>query len=310
MGIADPGLVEIVRDFAEAYQLMRNVIARYRAGELEFEQLQELVGDDEGSVLFRLKERCHAQFRTARSETALATHREALFDLAVGSLFHEAMKFRESFYQLQVYGPKVRALRSEADPDAAQLFEEFERILVAVSGRLEEGLQEAESLLDQTVRQLRVLLVVHRDNGFVSRFLVENEPLVEEIFKVSLDALFAEVQGSAAEGFCAAGRSYLLSGYYDDAIDAFAAARARGGDTAELERLTAYARGMAAYLGRDYAQSVAYLTKWAEATQDDPPELHRLAQDAVSRVGQFVIGDERADVEAAAAALLERLAPA
>lgn len=309
MGTCDQGLVEIVRDFARAYQLMRNVITRYRAGALEFEQLQELVGDDESSVLYRLKERCHALFRTDRSETALANHREVLFDLAIGSLFHEAMKFRESFYQREVYGPKVRALRSEADPGAAQLFEEFEKILEVVSRRLQEGLQEAESLLDQTVQQLRVLIVVHRENGFVSRFLVENEPLVEEIFKVSLDALFAEIHGSAAEGFSAAGRSYLLSGYYDEAIGAFAAARQRGGDTAELERLTAYARGMAAYLRRDYAQSVAHLTEWAESAQGDPPELYRLAQDAVSRVGSFAIGDERESVEAAAAALLGRLSP-
>jgi tetratricopeptide (TPR) repeat protein len=306
MGIADQGLAEIVRDFAQAHQLMRRVIARYRAGELEFEQLQEMVGDDESSVLYRLKERCHALFRTGRNETGLANHREALFDLAVGSLFHEAMKFRESFYQREVYGPKVRSLRSEADPDAAQLFEEFEKILEVVSRRLQEGLHEAESLLDQTVQQLRVLLVVHPENGFVSRFLVESEPLVEEIFSVSLDALFAEIHGSAAEGFSAAGRSYLLSGYYGEAIDAFAAARERGGDTAELERLTAYARGMTAYLGRDYAQSVAHLTEWAEVARDDPPELYRLAQDAVSRVGSFAIGDER--VERAAAALLDRLA--
>ena len=65
---------------------------------------------------------------------------------------------------------------------------------------------------------------------------------------------------------------------------------------------------MVAYLARDYAGSVAHLTQWAEAAEGDPPELHRLALDVVSRVGQFVDSDQRETVEAAASALLERLA--
>ena len=44
-----------------------------------------------------------------------------------------------------------------------------------------------------------------------------------------------------------------------------------------------------------------------EINEDDPPELRRLAQDAVSRVGQLTEGAERGRIEAAAGALLERL---
>ena len=305
---ADQGLVEIVRDFVEAHQLWLSLVARYRKDELRFEQLKALVGEDESSVLFRLKERCHAQFRSDREDLALAMHREALFDLAVGSLFHEAMKFRESLYQREVYGPKVRALRSSAGEEAAvSLFMEFEKILSGVSRRLDEGLHEVEVLLGQTVEQLRVLLLLHRENGFVARFLLENAKVAEEIFGVSFDALLAELYGSPAEGFRTAGRSYLMSGYYEAAIDALGAASERGGNRAECERLSAYALGMAAYLSREYAKSVEHLAKWAESLQDDPPELRRLAQDAVSRVGQLAEGEERGRIEAAAGALLERL---
>ena len=216
---ADQGLVAIVRDFVDAHQLWRSLVARYRKGELRFEQLKSFVGEDESSVLFRLKERCHAQFRSDREDLALAMHREALFDLAVGSLFHEAMKFRESLYQREVYGPKVRALRSSAGEEAAvSLFVEFERMLSGVSRKLEEGLHEVEVLLEQTVQQLRVLLLLHRENGFVARYLVENVPVAEEIFGVSFDALLAEFYGSPAEGYRTAGRSYLMSGHYGAAI--------------------------------------------------------------------------------------------
>ena len=308
MWSVDQGLVEIVRDFVEAHQLWRSLVTRYRQGELRFEQLKELVGDDESSVLFRLKERCHAQFRSDRKDLPPTMHREALFDLAVGSLFHEAMKFRESLYQREVYGPKVRALRTSAGEKAAEsLFVEFEKILSGVSRRLEEGLHEVEILFGQTVEQLRVLLLLHRRNGFVARFLVENAKVSEEIFDVSFDALLAEIYDSPAEGYRTAGRSYLMSGYYEAAIDALGAASERGGDRAESTRLSAYARGMAAYLARAYAESVEHLATWAESSQDDPPELLRLAQDAVSRVGQLAEGTERAGIAAAADALLERL---
>ena len=93
---AHTGLVEVVRDFLEVHQLMRRIFAQFRSGELGFDELGELVSDDERSVLFRLKERCHALFRPGNGVRA-ATDREALFDLAIGSLFHEAMKFRENY---------------------------------------------------------------------------------------------------------------------------------------------------------------------------------------------------------------------
>jgi hypothetical protein len=167
-----PGLVQIVRDFLAADRLLRDLFARHRAGTLRFEDLRELVGDDEHSVLFRLKERCHTAFRRTSGGDGVGLAREALFDLAVGSLFHEAMKLRENFYQREVYGPRVRALRTRAGKDAALLFEEFDRLLAGVSARLEEGVREVQTLLAQTVEQLRLLLGVQHGDGAVARFLI------------------------------------------------------------------------------------------------------------------------------------------
>ncbi len=302
------GLVDIVRDFLAAHQQMRAVFARHREGTLRFEDLVELVGGDERSELFRLKERCHALFRPEHGEQGLAMLRETIFDLAVGSLFHEAMKYRENVYQRDVYGPRVRALRSQAGEEAGSLFDEFEKILSAVAHRLEEGLYETESLLDQTANQLRSLLALHCDNGHVARYLVEHAELVEDVFGTPFDQLLAEVYGSPADGYETAGRSYLGSGYYDSALDAFEMALQRGGEAEPISRLCAYARGMAAYLARDYAKSVAELADWIEASEDDaPPQLARLARSAVSRMGQLVSGESRDQVTSQASKLLERL---
>ena len=112
------GLVEIVREFLAVDRAVRRLISRFRSGNLRFDEVAALFTDEEESALFRLKEHCHALFRPRQGPAAQPLHREVLFDLAVGSLFHEAMQFRESFYQREVYGPRVRALQHEVGAEA------------------------------------------------------------------------------------------------------------------------------------------------------------------------------------------------
>jgi hypothetical protein len=303
-------LVEIVRTFLAAHRAMKRLFIRYRNGELRFEELEDLVGDDESSVLYRLKERSHALFRPRDAELAMYMRREVLFDLAVGSLFHEAMKLRENFYQREIYGPRVRALRSQSAEEGDVLFQEFEKILGRVSERLEEGLQETEILIEQTGDQLRVLLAERPSNGFVVRYLIENRELAEEVFAIPLDALLTEIAGSAAAGFELAGRSYLESGFYGEAEGAFAAAVERGGTAEDLDRLSQYARGMAAYLVGDYAQCVARLDDWFDGCGGNEERIMEIASVALSKIDQLAEGENRERVIARAAALVELLGPA
>ncbi len=307
MRTSQPGLVGIVRDFLAAHRLMQDLFARHRRGTLHFEDLRELVGDDERSVLFRLKERCHAAFRNSRDVSDQALHREALFDLAVGSLFHEAMKLREDFYQREVYGPRVRALRSRASGDASELFEEFDRLLEGVSTRLEEGLRESEALLGQTVTQLKLLLGAHRDDGAVARYLLENTDRVQDAFGASLEALLTTTYGSTATAFQIAGISYLESGYYDSAALALEESSKRDSERALLSPLLEYARGMDAYLKRDYDRSLTALAAWACSRDVRDPARLRLARDAVACIVRLAEGEQRSRLVSDATALLTRL---
>ena len=287
---------------------MRRLFALYRSDDLRFEDLEQLVGDDEHSVLFRLKGRCHGLFRREPGRRAVAMRREALFDLAVGSLFHEAMKFRENFYQREVYGPRVRALRTESGAENVALFREFEKILSAVAQRLDEGLHESEALLVQTREQLALLLAEYRDNGFVTRCLIENRADVEAVFEEGLDALLALIHGDARTGHRVAGRSYLASGYFAEAEAAFAGARAGGGGDAEVDRLSAYARGMTAYLAGDYAASVTCLSQWLDAAPSDDAALVGLAHAVAAKMGVLAQGEDRLRIVAEAGRLLEAVA--
>jgi len=307
MASLESGLVDIGREFLAAYEIAGRVAARYRSGELVFAEVQRLVGDGEDAALFRLKERCHALFRSG-GESVVAS-RDALFDLAVGALFHEAMKFRENFYQQAVYGPKMRSLRRETDPDTAALFGEFEKILAATSVRLDEAIQETEALLEQTRRQFRRLLVAHPENGLVARYLTEHAELVAAVFEDGLEGLLAEIHGSAGAGWVVAARSYLASGYFDEAQRALGEARRRMGERPDVAGLRAYAAGMVAYLEGRHGEALDRLAAWLDAPPEAVAEpFADLAFAAVSRIAERAPQGERS-LCGPARKLAERLAP-
>jgi tetratricopeptide (TPR) repeat protein len=304
---APAGLVDIVREFMLAHRLLRRLFERQRSGDLRFEEVQALAGDTEASVLFRLKERCHALFRAGAFGDDLP--RVALFDLAVGSLFHEAMKLRENFYQLEVYAPKVEAARREAESGSEGLFEEFARILAGSLERLAEAFAETEALLEQTRRQFRVLLRTHRGNGLVSRYLLENAALAEEVLGESLDAFFGEIHGDPVAAWALAARSYLASGYFAEARSALSEALARDPARADLRRALAYANGMDAYLCGRYEHALCDLERWAEGGPvADEAAFRELALSAVTRLGPLAGGAGDGSLVERAAALANRLA--
>lgn len=301
-------LVYIVRDFLIVHRMFRDLTARYWSGELRFEEVQALVASSEESVLFRLKERCHALFRAGTEGDVVRVRPEALFDLAVGSLFHEAMKFRESLYQRDVYGPKVRALRSASRSEGTLLFREFERIIDGVRARLDESFQESEALLLQTAGQFWILLEAHASNGFVTRYLIEHRDLVDEAFPDGLDALLEQIHGSPGIAYVRAAHSYLDSGFFGRARSALIEAMDRDGSREQLSRLVAYAEGMQAYLDRRYGEALDSLSKWVDAVP--PREEGRMADlafAAVSRVGQLVEKESGEVLRVAAAELSERI---
>ncbi|RIL07763.1 MAG: hypothetical protein DCC71_02020 [Proteobacteria bacterium] len=298
----EAGLVDVVRDFLAAHRSLRRIFERHRRGTLRFDEVQALAGDTEASPLFRLKELCHALFRAGELGG------DALFDLAVGSLFHEAMKLRENLYQLEVYAPKVDAARTRAEPGNEGLFEEFARILAASRVRLAEAFAECEALLEQTRRQFRGLLAAHRCNGLVARYLIENAAGTEEVLGEPLDAFFTSVHGSAVAAWALASRSYLESGYFDEARRALGEALAREPDRSDLRRDAAYAAGMSAYLRGRYADALQQLERWMDC---DPPagdaRFRELAHAAVTRLPPLVDAAECGALTERAASLSRRL---
>ena len=313
-------LVDVVREYIGVHEKMSNLFALYRSGELVFEEVASLCDDKVESPLFRLKERCHALFRDAVSESSSPMRKEALFDLAVGSLFHEAMKFRENFYQQVVYAPKVRALRDADGEGDDELFREFERMLEGTRMRMDEALTETEALLAHTGEQLRVLLSGRR-SALIGRYLIGQRERVDSILPGGLDALMVRMFGSLAEAYVAAAESWLASAHFRHAIDVLDEARrlgVAGPESDAVVRLEHYARGMRAFLAGDYGESLDELEVWvdtrersgaSDATRRDEVHYASLARSAVSRIDGLVEGEHAQRIRERSAELALRMAP-
>jgi hypothetical protein len=78
----EPELVDLVREFIASYEMMGAVIERGRAGSLRWPEVQRLVGENESSRLYRLKERSHLLSRSRHAGDDLS--RIALFDALWG----------------------------------------------------------------------------------------------------------------------------------------------------------------------------------------------------------------------------------
>ena len=299
--------VQLLREFLAGYPAVVELFSRNGAQELPFAKIRDLVGDDEGAVLFRMKEKSHALFRTEEYGSEIVRH-EALFDLALGSLFHEAMKLRESLYQREVYGPRVAQLRKAADADSEALIVEFDRILGKSIARLDEVVAEVRVLLAQTRDQLRRLLLERAGDRRVTRCLLSRAAQVDATFPEGLEGLLRAMHGNAVTGRIEGARALLESAYYVEALEQLRSAGAEpGAPTAEIEQLALYAEGMQAVLDGRYSPSIVSLSAWADLDGHlQEREFARLASGVLGRIGPLLRDDPEASLWIARAKALQQ----
>ena len=281
--------VQLLREFLTAHAELRGIFSEYDEDKIPFAKIRALVGDDDRAVLFRLKEKSHALFR-AHGLATRAVRREALFDLAVGSLFHEAMKLRETLYQREVYAPRVASLRAAADQESDELFNEFDRILDQSVSRLGEVVSEVRTLLVQTRDQLRRLLIERSGDRYVTRCLLSRRAQVDAAFPEGFAGVLEAMHGNRVTGLVVGARALLESAYFVEAAEALAEA---GGDPnaprAELEQLGLYADGMQAFLDGNYPMSIATLEVWVDlGAHEQERDFARLAALVLGRLGRLV----------------------
>jgi hypothetical protein len=294
----------IVRDFCEAYTTSERIGTHLRAGDLDFARVERLVGESEQSTLYRLKEECHALFRVDAhaGESQSELHAEELFDLAVGALFHEAMRFRESYYMTTAYGPRLDRMLAEGKA-AGPLVAGFQRLFEAGHRRMLESHVETRALLRETREQLRILLRQASRGGVLARSLVEHRARTEQVFEVPLPELLGEVFGSAEIGYRLAVESLVQHGHYAQAsalLDRDDVCAGRGWEGAK-----AYVEGLDRYYGGEPAEAAERLGRWLESGAPGSESWAERARCVLERIASAANGDTR--LRDRAATLADRL---
>jgi tetratricopeptide (TPR) repeat protein len=256
----DREMMDIVRGLLLAEAAFRGLSLKFAAGTLLFSDVEPWVDDHGRSLLYNLKERGHSLFRYAGE--GVLSRKEWLLDLAVGSIFHEAMKLRENLYQLQYYSPKYleyaqKAGRSEYEKDYLQ---QFEQIIRRAGEGVREGMDELTSLFRDAREQLADFFGEWAKNPYFVRFLLDIHPLLEKVYgtaraKGIFDRMF---EGGIHEAHVVAGRSYLAGKHYDLAVLSFLKASRKGPSSVELRCLIAYSQGMKAYFDNAYPKALSH----------------------------------------------------
>ena len=285
MDFQERRVAQIVRDFIEACVLADQIMDGLERDALDFDAVHRWVGDSDDSALFRLKEETHGLFRidASASQADLAPsatlQAEALFDLAVGALFHEAMRFRESYYVTSSYEPRLARMVAEGEASRA-LTEAFAKAFGAGRQRMIASAAGARQLLSEARDQLMNVLRQLPRSGIIARSLVAEPVRTQHVLGCALDQLLRSLYGSPAEGYRLAIASLIECGHFGEAL-ALVERDGATGAAAFASPHAAFMRGMQSHYAGDSRSAVAHLAHWIEDGASEPSEWRTVARRAL-----------------------------
>jgi tetratricopeptide (TPR) repeat protein len=259
----DNGIIEVIKGLLVSEVTFQEIYRKYKKGSLRFSDVGNWISDSGNSLLYTLKERCHTIFRNGRTGTF--QNKESLLDLAVGSIFHEAMKLRENIYQLEIYLPRYEQYKQTAGQSLYEkdYLQRFEKIISRADQGLREGMEETRSLFRDALAQLRDVFRELRRNPRMVRFLLENQPLLRRVYgSKGMQELFHVIsEKGLTDAYALAGKSYLESEHYDLSALNFSKALKRAPRSKSLRSLLNFSLGMDAYYKNAYTRSLFYFEK-------------------------------------------------
>ena len=275
MDLRERRMAQIIRDFMEAYVLTSRISGRLRNEDLEFSWIERLVGEAEDSALYRLKEECHGLFRLDGGRSRVELQAEELFDLAVGALFHEGMKFRESYYLTTAYGPRLERMMAEGSA-SGPLAEAFRRVFDAGRRRMLESESEVADLFRETRDQLLILMRQMPSSGAVARSLVEDPERTETVFGMPLSTLLEQIYGSSYSGLKLAIENLIENGHFEEAAGLFTREELGAGDYSQAAQV--FVQGMSRFYAGEPQAALDALGHWISQGACGEPRWHAYAR--------------------------------
>jgi tetratricopeptide (TPR) repeat protein len=259
----DRNTLTIIKGLLLSDVAFQRIFEQYTRGVLHFNEIGDWVDDKGQSLLYNLKERVHAIFRYNRK--GAIEKKEWLLDLAIGSIFHEAMKLRENLYQLEVYRPRYLEYKERIGKSAYEkdYLEQFEKIISRAEQGMVDGMEETRFLFRDARAQLFDFFKANRQSALLVRFLLTNQPLLHKVYGVKqVKEIFNVLFSNGYLGaYQVAARSYLQSGHYDLASLYFTKASKLDPKNPQLQFLLHFSLGMNAYYKNTYLGTLSHFSK-------------------------------------------------
>jgi hypothetical protein len=259
----DRNILEIVKGLLLSEVAFQEIFRKYRGGRLRFSDIGVWVDDKGQSLLYSLKEQCHALYRY--KEMRPIHKNQWLLDLVIGSIFHEAMKLRENIYQMEIYRPRYLQYKLKVGKSAYEkdYLRQFEQIMLKAKQGVAEGMEETRSLFQDAMAQLIDLFNESPKNIFLVRFLLDNQPLLQKVYgsKMAKEIFNRMFKKGFLDAYQLAGQSYLKSEHYDLSSHYFSRALKRTPHKNDLRFFLNFSLGMNAYYRNAYRRSLSYFAK-------------------------------------------------
>ena len=281
-------ILTMIKGLLLAEAAFRDIYSLYKEGRLQFSDIGRWVDDKGQSLLYDLKEKSRSIFRQTNHRSF--QRKEWVLDLAVGSIFHEAMKLRENIYQLEFYRPKYLQYRREMGSSAYEkdYLRQFERIISKAELGTMEGMDETRSLFRDTKAQLMDFFKENKENPFLVRFLLENQPLLRSVYGSQGTRRIFELMfpKGTLEAYQVAARSYLQSGHYDLSAACFSKALRRDPENPHIRFFLHFSAGMEAYYKSRYAKALSHFSRLASCRREirGRKEALRKAEEACHKI--------------------------
>jgi len=262
-GSRDRKILEMVKGLFLAEVAFQDVFKKYKEDSLGFSDIGIWVDDKGQSLLYNLKEQCHSLFRSLGKGPVHKN--EWLLDLAIGSIFHEAMKLRENIYQIEAYRPRYLQFKLKLGKSAYEkdYLQHFERIVSRTEQGVQDGMEETRSLFKNAMAQLIDFFKENAKNPFLSRFLLEHHPLLRRVYgpKRVKEIFSLMFKKGFLDAYSLAGQSYLQSEHYDLSSLNFSKALKMNPHHRGLKFLLNFSLGMNAYFNNDYSKTISHFEK-------------------------------------------------
>lgn len=175
--------------------------------------------------LYFLKNAVHEAFR--RENAGDKVTEEDLFDLILGSIFHETLHLKEYVYTLEYYKQRYEKYEKAMESKKTTHYErEFLihccQIVDEAHLGLPEKTKELEDLYKSALYQIEVMLKKKKNNSSIVRMLYMNCNIIRDIYRNGIKQLYEIIyKCGAIEGYFVAGKHFMEKNFMKQACEAF-----------------------------------------------------------------------------------------